>query len=321
MPKINTIDPFVQQARVLPRVYNEQTNERLIREITLGKSYGKSTKVAVIGCNLLCSYCYVDDSFLTGIPTEDNLLGREIESGKVKPYNPKKLAQETIRMIEEKNWPSNIQITAAEPFMTPDWLIELIEELVPHARKNKSFIWVDTNGINIVQSPEIIKKLKPFSDVLRIFVSSKNAPKHYTATTKASTKFADTGFQCIDMLWENEMSSYLQAISALFFLETFDWYTERLEKLHTAAPLLLDLDRLSYMPLPRIRGGLKVAGLWDIRQKDTQTEEAWKAHLETYYGRNVNRLFSVDNHVEDEALVRDHIFNDKPIEECYLLGT
>ncbi len=319
--KLNTIDPFAQQAKVLPRVYNEQTNERLVRRIREGRSYGGSTTIDVIGCNMLCSYCYVDDSFLTGLEGSKSMLAREKKQGKVQPFTPKALADEVKRTIEEEEWPKNIQITAAEPFMTPDWLIELIEELAPHARKNKSFIWVDTNGVNIVQNPEIIKRLKPFSNILRIFVSSKNAPEFYAQTTKVDKSFADTGFQCIDMLWENEMSSYLQAISALFFPETFDWYTERLEKLHEAAPLLLDLDRLSYLPLPRIRGGLQRAGLWEIRQKDVKTEQAWKEHIEAHYGKSVNRLFSVDYHVEDEALVREHIFNGKPIEECYLLET
>ncbi|MBI3308271.1 MAG: radical SAM protein [Candidatus Melainabacteria bacterium] len=316
--KLNIIDPFAQQAKVLPRVYNDTTNQRLVRRIREGRSYGGSTTIDVIGCNMLCSYCYVDDSFLTGLGGSKSMLAREKKQGKVRPFTPKELASEVTRTIEEKGWPSNIQITAAEPFITPDWLIELIEKLAPHARNNKSFIWVDTNGVNIVQNPEIIKRLKPFGDVLRIFVSSKNAPKFYAQTTKVDKTHANTGFQCIDMLWENEMSSYLQAISALFFLETFDWYTGRLEKLHEAAPLLLDLDRLSYLPLPRIRSGLKSTGLWDIRQRDVETEKAWKAHLETHYGRTVNRLLSVDYHVEDEALVRNHIFNGTPIEECYL---
>ena len=317
---LNVIDPITQKENVTSRVYNDSTNQRLVRRLREGRSYTGCTTIDVIGCDMLCAYCYVDDSFLTGKASDKNMLGKELKKGTVKPYTPKELANETKLFIDENDTPKRIQITAAEPFLTPEWTIDLVKELASFIRENKEQIWIDTNGLTIVRDPEILKKLEEYKDILRIFVSSKNSPKFYAQTTRVDPKYADTGFQCIDKLWDKEYSAYLQAIAALFFPETFEWYEKRLSKLHEAAPLLLDLDRLSYLPLPRIRSGLRSAGLWDIRQRDVKTEEAWKEHIEAHYGKSLTRLFSVDFFSQDEALVRELIFDSNPIDKCYLFG-
>lgn len=315
---LTVIDPVAQGEKVRERIYNNSTNQRLVRRLREGRSYTGCTTIDVIGCDMLCSYCYVDDSFLTGKASPKNMLGKESKKGAIKPYTPQELANETKLFIEEHNTPKRIQITAAEPFLTPEWTIDLVRELAPFIRKNNEQIWIDTNGLDIVRNPEILKKLEEFKDVLRIFVSSKNSPEHYARMTRVDPIYSDTGFRCIDKLWDKEYSAYLQAIAALFFPDTFEWYEQRLSKMHKAAPLLLDLDRLSYLPLDRIRSGLQSTGLWDIRQKDTKIEKAWQEFLEEHYGKEIDRLFSVDFFEQDEALVRDLIFENKPTENCHL---
>ena len=315
---LNVIDPITYGEKVRERVYNDSTNQRLVRRLREGRSYNGSTAIDVIGCNMLCSYCYVDDSFLTGKASGNNMLGKENKKGAVKPYTPQELANETKLFIEQHGTPKRIQITAAEPFLTPEWTINLVSELAPFIRKNNEQIWIDTNGLDIVRNTEILKKLEDYKDILRIFVSSKNSPEYYAQMTIVDPKYEDTGFKCIDKLWDKEYSAYLQAIAALFFPETFEWYKKRLSTMHKAAPLLLDLDRLSYLPLERIRSGLQSTGLWEIRQKDTKVEKAWQKFLEEHYGKGIERLFSVDFFEKDEALVRDLIFDNKPIAECHL---
>ncbi len=319
---INTIDPLTYGEEVLKRVYDPVNNKRLVRRIREGRSYGTCTTIDLVGCDMLCSYCYTDTPNLTGKIPDDSILAREMKKKKgfkAGFYTPKEIANEAKRVITEEGYPKNIQITAAETFLTQRWTLELIDELAQFVRRNDGLIWADTNGTTIVyRNPKIIDALKPYSDVLRIFVSSKNSPELYEATTRADSKYSDTGFQCIEMLWKDEMPSYVQAISALFMPSSFEWYERRLERIHKAAPLLLDLDHLSYLPLNRIRSRLKSTGLWDIRQKDTKIDKEWKAHVEAHYGRSIARLFSVDFFPEDEKLIRELVFEDKPLEECYL---
>lgn len=312
------LDPIVHGSKVLPLVYAEQTNKRLVRRLRLGRSYGRCTTIDVIGCNMLCSYCYVDSSFLLG---RGEMLSRESRGGKVRAYTPDDLVQEYALKKKENNWPSRVQITAAEPFLTPDWLLEVIQLLQPIMEKERELLWIDTNGINLVQNPELVKRLIPFSHFLRLFVSSKHAPEKYTAMTRVNAQYADSAFQCVQLLWRNGISSFLQGpIADLFSPDTFQWYLERLLKMHPAAPILMDLDRLSYLPLTRIRKGLKSTGLWNQRHRGTVIEKEWQKFLENHFGRKMKRLISVDYFPEDEQLVRSLVFENQPIESCALFA-
>lgn len=307
------LDPLLQSEKVLPRVYNAQTGKRLVRRLRLGRSYGGVTTIDVVGCNMLCSYCYVDTSFLTG---RGELLEREIRKGTAKPYSPQELAAEYSRAVQEKKWPVRVQVTAAEPFLTPDWLIALLVELQPIMERQHERVWVDTNGVTLAAHPELMDRLLPFKDFLRIFVSSKNAPPLYTAMTRADQRYADTAFRCLEGLWSRKLVAFLQApIADLFLSESFPWYLERLIKIHPAAPLLLDIDRLCYMPLSRIRSRLKSVSLWTRRVSGVKAEQGWQRFLEAHYSRKFERLlFSVDSFPEDEGLVRRFIFEGEPIE-------
>ncbi|MDA2922894.1 hypothetical protein MYX07_06555 [Patescibacteria group bacterium AH-259-L07] len=97
--KVKGLDPIAQTEKVLPRVYDSQTNKRLVRRLRLGRSYGGCTTIDVIGCNMLCSYCYVDTSFLTG---QGSLLTRERQQGKVKKYTPSELVEEYLSTVKIK---------------------------------------------------------------------------------------------------------------------------------------------------------------------------------------------------------------------------
>lgn len=310
------LDPLVQEKKVLPLVYENSTNKRLVRRLRLGRSYGGCTTIDVIGCNMLCSYCYVDSSFLLG---RGDLLNRESGAGKVKPFTPNELVKEYVRMKNKNNWPTRVQITAAEPFLTPNWLIEVVQLLKPVMEQRSELLWIDTNGVNLVKNPELIDRLAPFLSFLRLFVSSKHTPEKYTAMTRINLQYADTGFLCLELLWQKGVSAFLQGpIADLFSPDTFKWYLERLLKIHPAAPILMDLDRLSYLPFSRIRRGLKSTGLWDKRYRGTVIEQEWKQFLENHYGRKIPRLISVDSFPRDEQLVRLLVFENQPLEKCYL---
>lgn len=142
------LDPVVQGQKVLPLVYDDVAMRRLVRRLRIGRLYGGYTTIDVIGCNMLCFYCYVDSSFLTG---RGKLLDKEKAAGKVKPFTPEELVNAYATLVKDKKWPSRIQITAAEPFLTPDWLIEVVRLLKLTMEREKDLLWIDTNGVNIVK--------------------------------------------------------------------------------------------------------------------------------------------------------------------------
>lgn len=312
------LNPEIRGETVRMRVFNKKKNSRLVRRLRSGRSYGGCTTIDVVGCDMRCSYCYVDGSFLDG---KGEMLEREKTKGTLKEYTPSELVNYCLSEMAKNNWPQNVQITAAEPFLTPFWLFDVIKLFGSFMDERQKFLWVDTNGFALVRCPDFIDLLLPFKHFLRLFVSSKNEQNLYTAMTRVDVKYCDTGFKCLELLWEKGISAFLQApITELFSPESFDWYFERLSKIHTVAPLLLDLDRLCYLPFGRIRKGLGSTGLWTKRISPKVIEQLWKELLEKRYGRKIKRLISVDSFPEDERFVRELVFDYQPIESCRLFS-
>jgi len=314
------IDPAVRAEQVLPRVYDPFLNERLVRRLRVGRSYGGCLTVDVVGCDMRCSYCYVDGSLLDG---RGELLEKEMnrKKGPIKRYLPVEIAEEICAAESKFKWRKNIQITAAEPLLTPEWLVEVTRHLSDPVRKHGRKIWVDTNGFQIAAKPELLELFASYKDLLRFFVSTKNSPKFYTATTRVNKKYCDTGFQCVELMWQKGFVAYPQAPITLFFQpDDFEWYYQRLSRMHPAAPLLLDLDRITLVPFQRIIGGLKQAGLWKARNSQPMVERWWQDFLRDKYRRKVKRLISVDYHPEDEGLVSRFVFNQEPIENWPLFA-
>ena len=165
-----------------------------------------------------------------------------------------------------------------------------------------------------MHSPEIIYRLKEYSDILRLFVSVKNWPRDYTITTGIKKEYADTGFECLERLWENKICTYLQGPMAYFFdPKSFSWFYERLIKIHPAAPLFMHIDRMSFMPTTRIWPRLKSSGLFDKRQVQKQIEVSWLAFLGKRYGRKIKRLFNIDHHPEDQLLIQKFVFKNQKL--------
>ena len=253
------LDPLIQELKVLPRVYDETVNARLVRRLRCNKSYCGSSTIDVVGCNILCGYCYVATDFLVG-------RGRQLEREKrkkngVRFFTPAELAAHTVETIRRNHWPKRIQITAAEPFLTPEWLIDFLKEIAPFSRAYKSHVWIDTNGIKLYHHPAFIKELLPF-EFMRLFVSSKNAPPLYTKTTRNDSKYADASFRLVEMLWRKRVFALVQApMPNLWDPATFPWYLKRLLKMHPAAPLILEVDNMTWLPVQHIAPKSAASGL------------------------------------------------------------
>jgi uncharacterized Fe-S cluster-containing radical SAM superfamily protein len=312
------LDPLVQGLKVLPRIYEETANTRLVRRLRCNTSYCGCTTIDVIGCNMLCGYCYVATDFLVG---RGKQLQREMKKKDgVRPCTPAELAARTMKTIRENDWPKRIQITAGEPFLTPKWLIDLLGEIAPFSRKNKSQVWIDTNGIGLCHDPAIIDQLLPFADFARIFVSSKNAPPLYTKTTRNDPKYADDPFRAVEMLWKKGIFALLQApMPNLWDPATFPWYLDRLRRMHPAMPLLLEVDNMHWLPVAHIAPSLHRLG-WRTFQTQAPIREGWQGALEKHYGRKMKRLVDVDKFPEDQNLLPQLVFAGGDIMSCHLFS-
>ena len=309
------LDPLVQKEKVLPRIYNEKENKRLVRRLRRGYSYCGVTTIDVIGCNMLCAYCYVATDFLVG---KGELLDRELKKGDIQWFTPNELARHVSCSIRKNRWPSRIQMTAAEPFITSKWLIDFIQEIGSFCRTKQSHLWIDTNGIELWHEQSLIKELLPFKDFLRLFISSKNAPGLYTKTSRTDAKYADYSFQALEMLWKHQIFALLQApMPNLWDPDSFFWYLERLLKIHPAAPLLLEVDNMFWLPVKRISPNLKRAG-WKNFQKQNHIRSGWQMILENHYKKKMQRLIEADKFPEDQELLPKLVFENNDILKCHL---
>ena len=78
---MSKLDPLVYGEKVSEKVFDKSENSRLVRRFRKTDSYCGITTIDVIGCDQLCSYCYVYEGYLTGAGSR---LKREIEKGDIK---------------------------------------------------------------------------------------------------------------------------------------------------------------------------------------------------------------------------------------------
>lgn len=308
------LDPVAHGQKVALAVYRPETNERLVQKFRPAASYGGTTSIDVVGCNYLCAGCWVDKTFLIG---RGPRLERELKSGRVRYYTPKELAGAVIRFIKQEKTPRRIKISSSEPFLTPEWLLGLMEELKPFLEKHGEQFWVETNGSAVAQDPRLADRVAEHRNCVRFFVSSKNSPELFTRATRVQAKYADVGFQCLELLWQRRVVAFLQApLASFFFDSSFEWYLQRLLKIHPAAPLLMHIDSLQCLPIRRVVGDLKSAGIFERRRDGNEARRQWKSFLEKHYGRKMSRIsFDVDGCPEDQNLVRQFVFENRSLEE------
>ncbi|MBI3308563.1 MAG: radical SAM protein [Candidatus Melainabacteria bacterium] len=315
--RTKAIDPASYGNEVRSRVYNATNNERLVRRIRQTPNFGGSTTIDIVGCNFFCSYCFVDGSYLTG---NGGMLEKDKQKGTTKYWTPEDLVKETIRLIEEEGFPNIIEINSAEPFLTPKWMLDVVEGLAPYLKKTGGKLWIDTNGAPLVANPRHIRELEPFKDTVSLYISSKHTPQHFQAMTRVGKQFADVPFKCLEMLWDHKIPAALQGPMAdLFFPDTFDWYTERLDNIHEAAPILMEVQGMQYNPIQKIKLQLSSEDLWDQRMSGKKIQREWQDHMSAHYGKEVAALINLCNRA-DQTLVNDLVFKGKPVTSCHLFA-
>lgn len=153
--------------------------------------YGGSVCADVIGCNIDCVYCWVEE--------KNKKLNSDICDHFL--LNPQEVVDELLRIANEKNY-NTIRLTGGEPTLSRKHLLGIFNIL--NARKfSKKFI-LETNGTLIGNDSSYAKDLKKYRDFLHVRVSLKGtSPKSFEIHTGASSEFFELQMHAIHNCIEN----------------------------------------------------------------------------------------------------------------------
>lgn len=119
------------------------------------QEYNKVACVHVGWCNLNCWYCYVEECLRSAcfhcIFKETNKCLRK------GPITATVTAREVIdpfAEVYEKEGIKVLRVTGGEPFLAPDFIIEICELLREYGLSEKTYVWTETNLTPFLKIPE-----------------------------------------------------------------------------------------------------------------------------------------------------------------------
>ena len=106
------------------------TNKRLLRGIDPNLESFETQVFQLVGCNMRCWYCFVDDCILAA---NDK-------------YSMWVSVEEMIdSFIQENKEPLIIDLSGGQPDLVPEWCLWTMEEIEKRQLKDKVYIWLDDN--------------------------------------------------------------------------------------------------------------------------------------------------------------------------------
>lgn len=269
------IDPVKQGSTVKNRVLID--GKRMVYKIRPNtRYYGGIYTFDIAGCNFDCAYCWTSKDTKQG-------CGELIDKLKQKRtklfYSPHELWEKYGEQTES----NKIRLSGGEPLITPEFVLAFLDIGAYYYKKKgiKGQIWLETNGFELVQNPNLCETMGQFKDYLRVYLSLKQTPEKYSETTGVEHKYCDTGFKALELLLNNDIMTVPAApLANLFDPEKIPWFVERLQKIHKNAPLITELGDIVFMPAGRISKNLNERGFTlDKRFKPSYVRNAYVEHL------------------------------------------
>jgi len=140
------------------------------------KFYGGSSTADVVGCNLMCIYCW---------SYRINSMYRSIGVF----YSPYDVAHKLMTIARENRY-RFIRITGGEPILAYTHLLQVLENLVSMGIRDIGRFIIETNGILLGYKPDIIRELVDYNDFITVRVSLKGcSEEEFSIITGADKNF------------------------------------------------------------------------------------------------------------------------------------
>ena len=316
-------DPTANKARVLGRVYNPLTQERLIlplrKEVAI---YDNSTIMDVAGCRNQCTYCWVDPKVLAG-------SHKTLEKHGARWLTAEAAAQKMVDHTK-RHGTKNMNITGGEVFLTPEWTWDVVQVL---EQESSGIIVLDSMGSDLLDCPEMYDFLASIKDRVLIFLSLKAHWDDYPAIANAPSEAAEHPYVALEELWHRGIPAVPQMLGAFFYTLRMQDIADRLMQIHPDGAKILQIDKFSDFrtvvnrstPAKRLK---RTGFCYSVQdRKDgtanvmtpTEAKNEWIQVLQSIYGDSYEApphgagempLMNVDANLEASlAYVRKTIFN------------
>jgi uncharacterized Fe-S cluster-containing radical SAM superfamily protein len=190
-----TMDEANEQSRWYYKSWSSNKNrsekERIDYKFRPTNYYGGSVCADIIGCNIDCVYCWVEDKNKTvNSDACDHFL-----------LNPQEVVDELLRIADAKNY-NIIRLSGGEPTLSRKHLLSIFK-ILNDRNFTKKFI-LETNGTLIGNDSSYAKDFRKYKDFLHVRVSLKGtSPESFEIHTGASSEFFELQMNAICNCIEN----------------------------------------------------------------------------------------------------------------------
>ncbi len=158
------------------------------------KFYGGSSTADVVGCNLMCAYCW---------SYRINSMYRSIGEF----YSPYDVAHR-LMIIAKENGYRFMRITGGEPTLAYVHLLQVLETLMSMGIRDIGRFIVETNGILFGYRPSIISELINYSSFITVRVSLKGcSEEEFTSITGADREFYNYQLNGVKNLFDHNIDT------------------------------------------------------------------------------------------------------------------
>ena len=178
-------------------------NKRKYNTFRLEPFYGQIATARAVGCNLRCSFCWIN-------PSRDNPKNYGAF------YSPQEVYEKLIEVSSNKFGRATMsgvtRITGCEPTIGKNHLLS-VAEISKEEEDFRRFL-IETNGILLGSDENYVKTLSKFGDYIRVRLSFKaGTPEAFERKTGAEAKFFDLQFKALEYLKKHNVSYSLAAMS------------------------------------------------------------------------------------------------------------
>ncbi len=179
-------------------------NKRKYNTFRTERFYGQIATARGVGCNLRCSFCWINES-------------RDYPENYGKFCSPEEVYENLIEASSSEygraSMSSLARISGCEPTLGKEHLLSVVE-ICKEKGEFKHFL-IETNGIILGDNKEVVKELKKFGDYLTVRLSFKGGTaEDFEKKTGAKAEYFELQFKALEYLKDEGIMYRLASMSS-----------------------------------------------------------------------------------------------------------